>query len=195
LTADPATGNGNTVANSLANEHAAGQTMTKDTAPQTQSVDAPPRGVQLTNDPSLHETRGITSVQIAGNAAQSEIHLAMQADKLGAVELHAQVAGEQVGAALVVEKKEAHAALAAELPELQQALAEKNLRVEHVWLTQGSLHATSGDAGNAAGQQFRNHPGSPYVAEREEDSGTAFAAGAIETEGIFDERGHLSVRV
>jgi hypothetical protein len=194
-TVDPVANNANAATNPLVNEHFAGQAAHKDTAAEAVNTEAPAPAVQTGNSSPPNETRVVTSAQITGNTAQSEIHLAMLADKLGAVELHAQVAGEQVGAAIVVEKKEAHAALAVELPELRQALADKNLRVEHIWLTQGALHATAGDTGQSTGQQPRNHPGNRYVAEREEGSASAFVAGAMEPEGIFDERGHLSVRV
>ena len=195
LAVDATANNANAATNPLVNEHFAGQAAHKDTAAEAMNSEAPAPPVRTANSSPPNETRVVTSAQITGNMAQSEIHLAMQADKLGAVELHAQVAGGQVGAAIVVEKKETHAALAVELPELQQALAEKNLRVEHIWLTQGALHATAGDAGHSAGQQPRNHPGSRYVAEREEGGASAFVAGTMEPEGIFDERGHLSVRV
>jgi flagellar hook-length control protein FliK len=94
-----------------------------------------------------------------------------------------------------VDKKEAHAALAVELPALREALSEQNLRVEHVWLTQSSLHSTAGDAGNAAADH-RQRSASPHNSAAS-DSGQApplfTTAAAMESTVIFDDQGRLSV--
>lgn len=194
---DPNSAQATSIPNPLVNEQAAAQSSVKDTPHDPVASDVTPRSPQGAGNPGLRQGQSITNVQIAGNNAQSEIHLAMQADKLGAVELHARVTGEQVGAAIIVEKKEAHAALAVELPLLQQALAEKNLRVEHVWLTQADPHAASGETGNEgndSSQRFRNPADLRYTAAQAEEPPPVLFAGRGETGGIFDERGHLSVR-
>src|SRR5208283_1485940 len=138
-------------------------------------------------------SRVISSAQLSGNDAHSEMHIAMQTDKLGAVELHARVTGEQVGAAITVEKKEAHAALAVELPTLQQALAEKNFRVAHVVLLQGALHSTAGGAGDPTERQPRSQPGMAYRQQQAEAPLPPIFAAATEPGGIFDDRGRLNV--
>jgi len=193
--ADPASGQASSILNPPINEHSATPSAVKDTSLDDSRGDAPSRALQNPNIPELYENHGITNAQITGNNAQSEIHLALQADKLGNVELHAQVSGEQVGAAIVVEKKDAHAALAVELPALQQALSDKNLRVEHVWLTQSAFHSTAGDAGSAADQHTRNQPGTRYPTEKNEDPLPFSLASSLEAGDIFDEQGRLSVRV
>jgi len=148
--------------------------------------------------PQSMASKIVNVAQLSGNAVHSEVRIAMQAEQLGQVELHATVNGQQVGANITVEKKEAHAALAVELPSLQQALEDRHLRVSEVVLTQSTLHSTSGDAGNAghtAGeQQRRNQAGFQY---QQSESNTSFGnvPGAIvESSGIFDNRGRLSVR-
>jgi flagellar hook-length control protein FliK len=145
------------------------------------------------NPSPLNDTSAVTDVQISGNAAKSEVHLAVQGDQLGSVELHAHVAGEQVGAAIVVEKREAHAALSLELPALREALSEKNFRVEHIWLTQSALESTAGDTGNAHGQQSRQRHWAQFGDAQEQQDFASSQTGVAETEGIFDERGRLSV--
>jgi len=151
-----------------------------------------PQASQLAD---THGSSTVTNAQISGTAARSEIHLAMQADKLGSVELHARVAGEQVGANIVVEKKEAHAALAVELPALQQALSDKNLHVEHVWLTQSALSSTTGDSGQKASPQ-QEHRQSQRGFHGQPDSSPFVSPTFIsDTNSIFDSSGHLSVRV
>jgi zinc finger protein 185 len=156
---------------------------------------ATPRTPQDPSTPEPPSAPGISTAQISGNAAQSEVHLALQADKLGNIELHARVTGEQVGAAIVVDKKEAHAALAVELPALREALSEQNLRVDHVWLTQSSLHSTAGDAGNPAADQ-RQRPASsnnPNANSSEPAPQLVITGATLESTGIFDDQGRLSV--
>jgi len=187
---------GGAVANPLVSQHAAGQVAAKENNnSQAASSDTQPStSTQSPSNPRLNDTHEIVDAQISGNASQSEIHLAMQVDRLGPVELHAHVSGEQMGAAILVEKREAHAALAVELPALQQALSDKNLRVEHVWLTQSALHSTAGDTGNAAGQQSRQQSNARLASSNSLEAQPALLAAMPEQDGIFDERGHLSVR-
>ena len=135
----------------------------------------------------------INNAQLAGTAAHSEMHIALQTDKLGAVELHARVTGEQVGAAIMVEKREAHAALAVELPSLQQALSEKSLRVQSVVLLQGATHSTAQGAGDHAQHQPRSQPGTAYRQLQEASALPPVFAAAPAPSGIFDDRGRLSV--
>jgi flagellar hook-length control protein FliK len=147
--------------------------------------------------PQSIESKVVNVAQLSGNDAHSEVRIAMQADQLGQVELHATVNGQQVGAAITVEKKEAHAAMAVELPSLQQALEERQLRVSEVVLTQSTLHSTAGDAGNpgnALAEQRRNQAGMQYQ-QHETESQYGTTPGAIlESPGIFDNSGRLSVR-
>lgn len=188
-----ATSDVNVVTNPLLNEHAAGQASAKQTEASAGSSESEAPAA-MPNSLPMSDTHGVTNAQISGNAALSEVHVAMQGDRLGTVELHAQVEGNQIGAAIVVEKHEAHAALAVELPALQQALSEKNLRVEHVWLTQGALHSSTGGSGNGNGQPSWQQSGSQFGMNAPAESTATLFTGSPEQEGIFDERGHLSVR-
>jgi hypothetical protein len=189
---DVAANGGSLVTNPLVNEHTMGQAGSKDETSLTSTAQGQDPG-PVTDASPLNDTSGVTNLQISGNAAQSEVHLTMQGDRLGSVELHARVAGEQVGAAIVVEKRDTHAALSLELPALREALSEKNLRVEQIWLTQSTLESTAGDARNAYGQQSRQRHGAQFGAGQEQENFASLQAGAAEAEGIFDERGRLSV--
>jgi hypothetical protein len=157
--------------------------------------DTPTSAPQGPNAPGFPGAPTVSNAQITGNTGQSEVHLAMQADKLGAVELHARVTGEQVGAAIVVDKKETHEVLAVELPALHQALSQKNFRVEHIWLTHSSLDATAGDPGNSsADQRSRPRFGSlPQTIEQMKEP-LLFPPSLPADSNIFDDSGRLSVR-
>jgi hypothetical protein len=143
----------------------------------------------------MSETRVINHAQLTGDNARSEIHISFQGDRLGPVEFHARVTGEQVGAAITVDKKEAHAALAVELPSLQQALAEKQLRVEQVVLTQGMTHTSSGSPEHSFPQQQRSQANNatPSTQANTEAQLQSNWSGVAESASIFDERGRLSV--
>jgi flagellar hook-length control protein FliK len=153
--------------------------------------------------PSLHAPdttvgRFVNDAELSSAANQSEIRIALQTDKLGAIELRAHITGDELGAAIIVEKRDAHAALAVELPALQQTLSEKQLRVDQVVLTQGSLHSTAGDAG-ANAQQGQRGGGSQAFRQTpmyaNENVGLQQAAWFVpEAVGIFDSQGRLSVQ-
>ena len=196
-TPDPQNGASNVVS-PAANEHAVTQATAKLSSGDNVSGDAqrptqaPPQNLVGAESSG---TSSVTTAHIADHVTQSEIHVAMQAEKLGPVELHARVTGEQVGANIVVERKEAHEALAVELSSLRQALTEKNLRVEHVWLTQTASHATAGDAGNSADRRphSQSQPLSRFT-NNESSVPRSVPSVTAETSEIFDEQGRLSVR-
>ena len=144
--------------------------------------------------PDAETGRFVNAAQLVDSAGHSEMRIALQTDKLGNVELRARIAGDDVGAAITVERRDAHAALAVELPALQQALAAKQLRVDQVALLHGSLNAATGDARHGGQQQMSPSP---------RMQGTAWAiataahvAGAQESasSSIFDSQGRLNVR-
>lgn len=166
------------------------------------TADAPPASAPATPPPSFQPhssdvgpTRFVNEAQISGAANQSEMKIAMQTDKLGAIELHARVSGDQVGAAIIVEKRDAHAALAAELPALQQALSAKQLRVDQVALTHGSLQSSSGQHGSSPQSGHREGGQTPRGSSGWCAHTFAPAAWFVPEQGaIFDTQGRLSVQ-
>jgi hypothetical protein len=143
-------------------------------------------------------SRFVSNAQLIEAAGHSEMHIAMRTDKLGAIELHARVAGDEIGAAITVEKRDAHAALAIELPALQQALSDKQLRVDQVALVHGSLSSMTGDSGAhaQAHQGDRGHARYPAAQLFAAEFGGMILSSQLWAEhgAIFDSRGRLSVR-
>jgi hypothetical protein len=92
------------------------------------------------------------AAHLMAKAGQSEMNIAMQAELLGAVQVRAHMSGDQVGAAITVERHEAHAFLNNDLPALHQALSERQIRLEKISVDQGSPLA-SGTATDGSGQQ------------------------------------------
>ncbi len=146
--------------------------------------------------PDTAPSRFVNDAQITNAASQSEMRIAMQTEKLGVVELHARVNGDEVGAAILFEKRDAHAALALELPALREALSEKQLRIEQVSLSQGSLSSTGGDAGanTPNGQRGNGQPLRQTPFWNEERSVTTAAWFVPEQGEIFNAQGRLSVQ-
>jgi hypothetical protein len=149
-------------------------------------------------NPTSADTTAIhiaNDAQLMQTATHSEMRIAMQTEKFGAVELHARVAGDEIGAAITVEKKDAHAALAMELPALQQALSDKQMRVDQIALLHGSLGSTAGDAG-AHAQQGERGAGTRGTLPGFQGNAEKLATGALITPeqlGAFDAQGRLSV--
>jgi Flagellar hook-length control protein FliK len=141
------------------------------------------------------ESRFVNAAQLTEIASHSEMRVAMDTDKLGAIELRAHLVGNEVAAAITVERREAHAVLAVELPALQHALSEKQLRIEQVTLLHGSFNATAGDSGASARQHPRWAPRSHSNAWAPNAAtlSSMTASGASENSVIFDSHGRLSV--
>lgn len=143
----------------------------------------------LTRNPHLVEKLG-----------QSEMNIAMQADALGAVQVRAHLAGDQVGAAITVEHHDLHAMLSNDLPALHQALSERQLRVTNLSVHQAF---SSGDAGIGGGKgQQQPQDGTAQRATPFMQSSPEFSAplsfstspDPSESRGAFDSQGRLSVR-
>jgi flagellar hook-length control protein FliK len=144
----------------------------------------------------------VTSAQLGQSGTHSEMRVSLQSDNLGSVELHARVSGDSVGAAITVEKRDAHTMLATELPALQQALSDKQLRVEQITVLHAPMSSASGDAaanqfggagqGQTSGRGTQNPVGGGFGATAL--SGFPFATGFNTDAGeIFDAQGRLSV--
>jgi flagellar hook-length control protein FliK len=124
------------------------------------------------------------------------MRISVRNDQLGSVEVRAHSVGDEIGAAIMVEKRDAHTALAIELPALQQSLTDKHINVARVVLTQGSLNSTKGDS--HARPQGEGHPsGSAFVnAYLSKDANVAEVTSPTLSDFskvIFNSHGRLSV--
>jgi hypothetical protein len=167
-------------ATSLATQPHAPPTLPPSTLPPAQSADGPPN-------------RLVDSAKLVEAAGRSEMRIAMDTERLGPVELRARMVGDQVGAAITVEKRDAHSILAVELPALQQALSDKQLRVEQVTLLHASLGSAAGDAGASQRQDQRSSAHASTSPWPWGSGGFAQTASNLPESGIFDSKGRLSV--
>jgi hypothetical protein len=173
----------------------AGDSASNAALPPTPTKAGVPAQPTLPGDvPAWSASRSVNDAQLTQSASHSDMRIAMQTDQLGTIELHARVAGDQLGAAITVERHEVHSLLAAELPALQQALSEKQLRVDQLSLLQGSLHSTAGDSGAPHQQQERAPCGQPTGIPFVVAPFTTTTVGNSDQGLMFDSSGRLSVR-
>jgi len=92
-------------------------------------------------------------IQQAGNA---EMQVRLRSEALGPIAVHTIVKGSDIGASIRVEARDTQVMLANELSQLERALNERSLRVEHLDVLQGSVSGGRSD-GNGPG----NSHGSP----------------------------------
>jgi hypothetical protein len=158
-----------------------------------QNAPAAPPPPPLLEDANSVANHIVNNAKLVEAAGHSEMRIAMDTDKLGPVELRAHMVGDEVGAAITVEKRDAHAALAIELPALQQALSDKQLRIEQVTLLHGALNSTAGDASASPKQDQRSTPHAPLAPWSAGTEGTPSMFAGSEQSEIFDSQGRLSV--
>jgi hypothetical protein len=112
----------------------------------------------------MHIGRIVNSARLSEQMGQAEMQVKLQSDALGSISLHATLHDNQVGAAIRVEGHETHAILAAELPALERALSEKNLRVESISILPGSVSSEThqGPSRDPSQGQYSEARPTPY---------------------------------
>jgi len=96
-----------------------------------------------------HVGRTVNSAWLRGQADRTEMHIELRSGPLGPLAVHAVVREGEVGAAIRVENRQAQTILATELPALERALGERNLRVENIAVYQGTVAGGMSDRGGA----------------------------------------------
>jgi Flagellar hook-length control protein FliK len=138
----------------------------------------------------------VSDARLIQTPALSEMRISVRTDQLGSVEVRAHSVGDEIGAAIMVEKRDAHTALAIELPALQQSLTDKHINVARVVLTQGSLNSTKGDS-HPSPQGERQSSGSTFVNAYLNKDATVVEVTSPTLSGlskvIFNSHGRLSV--
>jgi flagellar hook-length control protein FliK len=87
----------------------------------------------------------------------AEMHIAMDTDLLGSIDLRAVVHQSGLTAAIGVQHADVQALLSSELPGLQHALSQKNLHVEQISIF-GSAVGSQSNQGGGQGQQQKHTP-------------------------------------
>jgi flagellar hook-length control protein FliK len=135
----------------------------------------------------------VSAAHIVNQSGQTEIRIELQADSLGGVELRAHIAGDQIGASIAVEHHDAQVALAMDLPALHSALAEKNLRLETLTVSQGHFSSLNSDPGQDPGHKGFAHSPAKFAYAEQPEQTPAFSETPAEWNGSSNSSGGLSV--
>jgi trimeric autotransporter adhesin len=137
----------------------------------------------------------INSASLMQSQGKTEMHVAMQTDTLGALQLHAVLDNGQLGASIQVVSHDAHTVLTNDLPALQQVLKEQNLRIDHLAVINSPM--TSG-AGSQNGRSFQsedfNQSGSQNSRWPSNPPAPALPSNSGEALPLENRVGRLSVR-
>jgi flagellar hook-length control protein FliK len=98
----------------------------------------------------------VSSARITQQPGNAQMQVRLRTEALGPIDVHTVVKGSDIGASIRVQAHDTQMMLANELPQLERALSERSLRVEHLDILQGSI---SGGQSNGAGPG--NSGGSP----------------------------------
>jgi flagellar hook-length control protein FliK len=94
----------------------------------------------------------IQSLRVLERMGRSEIRVGLNSSGFGNIELHARVNQDQVGASIATSHTELHAAMMAEMPSLEHAIAQHQLKLDSFNLD-SRTGAQPNDSGAAAGNQ------------------------------------------
>jgi hypothetical protein len=110
----------------------------------------------------------------------SEMHIAMETDLLGAVDLRATMHQSALTATIGVQRADVQALLSNELPVLQHALADKNFHVEQISVLNNSVGGRAGSGGQQDAPAQNQHPFAPRAAFLPNLAGAGAAASNAE---------------
>jgi len=94
----------------------------------------------------------IQSARVLERMGQSEMRLGMNSSDFGSIELHAHVSLDRVGASIATSHTELRAAMMAEMPSLEHAIAQHQLKLDNFNLDPRT-GAQNSDTGASAGNQ------------------------------------------
>jgi len=132
----------------------------------------------------------IESARFVQTAGRSEMHIGINSESLGTVDVHAVMHNDtsgapSVGASITVQSHEAAAMLTKELPALQGHLEGRNVHIGEIAVIPESLSAGSGmqQQGGPPQESYPRQPRSPYAAAN---------GSGLEREGTADSAAHTS---
>jgi hypothetical protein len=120
---------------------------------------APPSPLPQTLPQSLNDVA--KAGELYQRVGGSEMHIAMETDLLGSVDLRATMHQSALSATIGVTRADVQALLANELPALQHALADKNFHVEQISVLNNSVGGRAGSGGEQQAPAQNQHPFAP----------------------------------
>jgi hypothetical protein len=132
-----------------------GSSAAADVPAQHVRVEASPK------DATPADPAPVNPTAIAARAAEAlrnaEMHVGWRSDQLGRVDIHAELRGHEVAAALRVEDASGRQWLSAELPKLVESLSRQDLRVSSLNVADFAHHSTSSQSGSHGDTPQQQH--------------------------------------
>lgn len=135
----------------------------------------------------------VSAASLIQSQDRAEMHVALQTESMGALQLHAVLDNGRVGASISVVSHEAHTLLSNELPALQQVLTDQNIRVDRLTVVNSPMSSGAG-AGDGRGFQSGNFNSPRDPAARWLSTTSPSESASKEVPAPEDIRRRLSVR-
>jgi hypothetical protein len=178
--ASPATASANVPAHVSAQITAQMDTTANASGAARSAHDAPTPSAQPEQLPTL--PRSLNDVSQASQLYQrvggAEMHIAMDTDLLGSIDLRAVVHQGSLSATIGVQRADVQTLLVNELPALQHSLAEKNLQVGQILVTSGSVGSGTSPNSQPHDQQSRQQSSAPHAPIFRDESATTLSSAA-----------------
>ena len=143
----------------------------------------------------------VNSARLLERLGETEMQVAFRSEALGSINLRAVARADAIDAAIGVERADVRAHLMRELPALEQALSERNLKVENITISQGSRGGgTALSSGSDSNSRDFAQPQQPLpyrsIADGAEfDPANPESGMAQETPGLADGSTRLNLHV
>ena len=113
----------------------------------------------ISDGSQVNATGVVSSARFIQQAGNAEMQVRLRSEALGPIDVHTIAKGSDIGASIRVEARDTQVLLANELSQLEQALNQRNLRVERLDVLQGSVSGGQSD-GTAPGN-YHGNPSQP----------------------------------
>ena len=145
---------------------------------------AEPAGANLSSgyEPAL--PGAVSSARLTQQAGSAEMQVRLRTEALGAIDVHTVVKGSDIGASIHVEARDTQVMMASEISRLEQALSERNLRVQRLDVLQGSV--SGGQPGGTGPGNYHGNPSQPRPGSTSHSVVEAYPT-LPETSSVYDE--------
>ena len=128
----------------------------------------------------------VRSARLTQQAGNAEMQVRLRSEALGPIDVHTVVKGSEIGASIRVEAHDTQVMMASELSQLERALNERSLRVDHLDVLQGSV---SGDGSNGSGRDgSQGRPSEPRQSFSSPSAGRTYSS-SPETPSLSEDWG------
>jgi flagellar hook-length control protein FliK len=116
----------------------------------------------------------VSSARFTRQVGNAEMQVRLRSEALGPIDVRTIAKGSDIGASIRVETRDTQVLLANELSQLERALNERSLRVEHLDVLQGSV--SEGQSDGTAPGSYHGNPSEPRQSFSSYSSGQTYTS-------------------